>query len=138
MHRLVWFAVLVCVTACRNGDGLARVEVRGNVQYQGSPVKHGMITFRPTHGLKGPSAGTGIVDGKFFLPADKGPIAGPHEVEVKIVDVAKDSTKSDESSLMTRGVGQLKSFSQQVEVKRGVEFEFSFPPSPPLVEKSGQ
>jgi hypothetical protein len=98
-----------------------------------------MITFRPTHGSKGPAAGTGIFDGKFFLPAQKGPIAGRHEVEVKIVDVVKDSTKSDESSLMTHGVGQLKSFSQQVEVKSGVnEFEFSFPPSPPLLEKSGQ
>jgi hypothetical protein len=137
MRRLLWIAILVSAPACRHGDGLARVEVRGNVTYQGAPVEHGVITFRPVHGSKGPAAGTGIVDGKFFLPADKGPIAGPHEVEVEIVDVAKDSTKSDESTLMTHGAGQLKSISQRVEITKGVnEFEFSFPNSKPAAGKN--
>jgi hypothetical protein len=138
MRRLLWIAVLVSVPACRYGDGLARVEVQGNVTYQGTPVQHGLITFRPVHGSKAPAAGTGIVDGKFFLPAQKGPIAGPHEVEVEIADAAKDSTTSDESARAMHRAGNLKSFSQQVEVKSGFnEFEFSFTATPPSPEKSG-
>jgi hypothetical protein len=137
MRRLLWIAVLVSLPACHDRGGPARVEVRGNATYQGAPIEHGMITFRPAHGSKGPAAGTAIIDGKFFLPVDKGPIAGPHDVEVKIVDLPKDAMKSDQSTLMTHGAGQLKSFSQQIDVTSGVnEFEFSFPSSPPSM-KSG-
>ena len=128
LSRLIWITVLVTVSACRNDDGLGRVEVRGSVAYQGAPVQRGLITFRPASGSKGPAAGTGIVDGKFLIPAEKGPIAGHQEVEVKIVDVDANSVKSGEPPLLKRGPGQLKSFSQQVEVTKGVnEFEFSFP-----------
>lgn len=136
-RRLLWFIVLACVTACRQGDGLARVDVRGTVIYEGTPAKHGMITFRPVHGSKGPAAGTAIIDGKFHLPADKGPVIGAHEVEIKIVGAAPEVTKSDESKIMRRG-GQLKTFSQQVNVASGMnEFKFSFPSTPPSPEKSG-
>ncbi len=130
-RRLLWMSILVFVPACQRSDGQSRVEVRGSVTYQGTPVEHGMITFQPAHGSKGPAAGTGIVGGKFFLPAAKGPTAGPHEVEVKIVEVTEDSSKPDVSRLMTHGIEQVMSFSQHVEVGRGAtEFKFSFPPGP--------
>jgi hypothetical protein len=136
LGRLIWIAVLVTVPACRDDDGLGRVAVRGSVTYQGAPVQRGLITFRPASGSRGPAAGTGIVDGKFLIPAEKGPIAGPQEVEVKIVNVENDSEKSGASALLQRGPGQLKSFSQQVEVTKGVnEFEFSFPKSQPAAGK---
>jgi len=131
MHRLkrfFWIAVLISVSACRSDDGLGRVEVRGKVTYQGAAVERGMITFRPMKDAKGPVAGAGIVDGKFLIPAEKGPVAGPAEVEVKIASVDNASAKSEESALAKRGPGQLKSFSQRVEVTKGVnEFEFAFP-----------
>lgn len=136
MRRLLWIAALASVSACHGSNGLARVEVRGNVTYQGAPVEHGMITFRPAHGSKGPAAGTAIVNGKFFLPAEKGPTAGSHEVEITIVDVTKDPMKSAESTLVTHGVGQVNTFSQQIEVTRGVnKFEFSFPSNSPSPNK---
>ena len=77
LSRLIWILILVTVPACRDDDGLRRVEVRGRVIYQGAPVQRGLITFRPANGSKGPAAGTGIVDGRFLIPAEKGPIAGP-------------------------------------------------------------
>jgi hypothetical protein len=128
LNRLFWVTVLICVAACRNDAGMRRVEVRGKVTYQDAPVERGLITFRPAKGSKGPAAGAGIVAGKFLIPAENGPFAGPAEVEVKIVSVEADLVKSEEPVLAKRGGGQLISFSQRVEVKKGVnEFEFSFP-----------
>jgi hypothetical protein len=132
MRRLIWIAFLVFVPACRHGDGLARVEVRGTVTYQGAPVEQGVITFRPANGSRGPAAGTGITGGQFFLPAEMGPIAGPHEVEVRVAEVVNNPGKSDESSMMNHGAAPLKSFSQQVEIIAGTnKLEFSFPMNAP-------
>jgi len=130
-------AVLVFVPGCHTSDGLPRVEVRGKVTYEGVPVKRGTIVFRPANKSKGPAAGTAIVEGKFHLTADKGPTAGPHEVEFKIVDAPEVATESNETAWAMHRAGQLKSFSQQVEVKSGLnEFEFSFTAAPPSPAKS--
>ena len=131
MYRLLWIAVLVGVSDCHRSGGLSRVEVRGNVTYEGSPVKHGMIVFRPANKSKGPSGGTAIVDGKFLLSADKGPIPGPHEVELKIVDAPEKPATMKEPAQALQRAGQLKSILQQVDVKSGPnEFNFSFPANP--------
>ena len=96
-----------------------------------------MIVFRPANKSKGPAAGTAIIDGKFLLTADKGPTAGPHEVELKIVDAPEATAESNEAARAMHRAGQLKSFSQQVEVKTGLnEFEFSFTAAPPSPAKS--
>jgi hypothetical protein len=127
MKRLFWVTVLVCVSACRDGHGLKRVEVRGTVAYEGSPIERGLITIRPAKGSKGPAAGTAIVDGRFLIPAEQGPVAGPAEVDVKIVSVDNDLVKSGEPALERRGAGQLKTFSERVEIAEGGnDFEFSF------------
>ncbi len=137
-NRLLWFAVLIGVTACRNESGTRRVEVRGTVAYQGAPVERGLITFRPAKGAKGPAAGGGIVAGKFLIPAEQGPVAGPVEVEVKIVSVEGDLAKSGELGLSQRSSAQVKSFLQRVEINKGVnEFVFSFPNSQPIAGKNG-
>jgi hypothetical protein len=98
-----------------------------------------MIVFRPANKSKGPSAGTAIVDGKFLLTADKGPTAGPHEVEVKIADAPEAATESNDAARAMHRAVQLRSFSQQVEVKSATdenEFEFSFTAAPPSPAKS--
>jgi hypothetical protein len=96
-----------------------------------------MIVFRPANKTKGPAAGAAIVDGKFLLTADKGPTSGPHEAEVKIVDVPDAAGETTAVTQTMRRSGQLKSFSQRVEIKRGLnEFEFSFTAAPPSVAKS--
>jgi hypothetical protein len=137
MRLFLWIAVLVFVPGCHSSDGLPRVEVRGKVTYEGVPVKHGMVVFRPANKSKGPAAGATIVDGKFRMTADKGPTAGPHEVEVTIVGAPEAATESNETARAMHRAGQLKSFSQQVEVKSGLnEFGFSFTAAPPPPAKS--
>jgi len=137
MRRLLWIAVLVLLPGCHSGEGLPRVEVHGKVTYAGTPVKRGMILFRPANKSKGPSAGTAIIDGQFHLTADKGPTAGPHDVECKFADSSESATESNDAARAMRRAGQLKSFSQQVEVKSGLnEFEFSFTAAPPSPAKS--
>jgi hypothetical protein len=127
MRRLYWIIIFLPIAACHYNDGLGRVAVRGNVTYDGAPVKHGMITFRPVLGSNGPSAGTAIIDGKFQITAEKGPTVGPHEVAIKIADLAKDATKSDEPAVALREAIHFKSFSQKVSVERQAnEFNFEF------------
>src|SRR5438046_1495605 len=110
MLRSYWIVILLPFAACHYNEGLQRVAVRGNVTYDGAPVKHGMITFRPVPGSNGPSAGTAIIDGKFQLTIEKGPTVGPHDVEIKIADLEKVTTKSDEPALVLRGAIHFKSF----------------------------
>jgi hypothetical protein len=137
VHRLLWITVLVVVLGCHRSGGLPRVEVRGKVTYEGSPVKQGMIVFRPANKSKGPAAGTTIVDGKFLLTADKGPTPGPHNVDLKIVDASEESATMKEPAQALQRAAPLRSFSQQVEVKSGPnEFEFSFPANPPTSANS--
>ena len=120
---------LATLSACGRNNNLHRVEVKGSATYEGAPIERGLITFRPAPGSQGPAAGTGIVDGKFSIPVERGPTIGPHEVEVKIVSVAPSSATPGESALNNRTPPQLKTFSQQVEVTDGInDFQLSFPP----------
>jgi hypothetical protein len=125
IRRLGWFVILVTALAC-SSQGLSRVAVRGKVTCDGVPVKRGMITFRPTSELKGPAAGTAIIDGKFVISAEKGPTVGPHEVEIKIAHFVTNDASPDQPALALRGTVQFKTFSQRVTVKtRGNEFDFA-------------
>jgi hypothetical protein len=137
-HAIV-IATLVSIAACRNNNGLERVEVQGKVTYQGAPVEKGLITFRTASGSSGPVAGTGIVKGKFLIPVEKGPIAGPHEVEIKIIEHGGDSAKSTQPDLAMRGQLQMKTFSQRVEVSSGPNsLEFALPFTTADDHKNGQ
>lgn len=130
--HLLLFSLLGLLPGCTHSDGLQRVEVRGKVTFQGSPVNDGFIAFRPASGSKGPATGTDIVAGTFVIPIEKGPTAGPHEVEVKILNAASDSSNSKNFAPAMRNPAQLKSFSQHVDIVLGVnEFEFAFPLPPP-------
>jgi len=135
--HLFAIALLAFALGCRHDDGLGRVEVRGKVTYQGVPVGRGLITFRPAGRSKGPSAGTGIVNGSFDIPSDKGPIVGPQQVEIKVVTDENESAKVADSTLTKRRPPPLKTFSQQVELTKGLnKLEFAFPAKPPSAEAS--
>jgi hypothetical protein len=132
LPRFLAVGLLLLIAGCHRSEGLPRVEIRGKVMYEGLPVKHGMIVFRPAAKSKGPAAGAAIADGKFLLTSDKGPTPGPHQVELKIVDASEDSATMKEPDRAFHRAGQLKSFLQQVDVRSGPnEFEFSFPTNPP-------
>jgi len=60
--------------------------VVGDVSWNGTPIEDGSIDFIPVAGTGGPSVGAPIKDGKYSVPADKGPLAnGTYRVELKAV-----------------------------------------------------
>jgi hypothetical protein len=60
--------------------------VEGDVSWNGSPIEDGSIDFIPVAGTGGPSVGAPIKDGKYFVPSDKGPLAGgTYRVELRAV-----------------------------------------------------
>src|SRR5262245_12349740 len=78
-----WVAVLIVssvpllFSSC-NGD-LGRYPVKGEVRFDGGPVDKGAIVFRPV-GSNAVKTGERIVDGRYEIPAEKGPPLGKHKV----------------------------------------------------------
>ncbi|MEQ1827148.1 MAG: hypothetical protein ABL921_14430 [Pirellula sp.] len=68
--------LMVC-TSCTNNHG--RQAASGKVTFDGQPIDKGSIMFLP---IGGESIKTGgpIIDGKFDIPAEKGPVSGKHRV----------------------------------------------------------
>lgn len=71
--------LLLVMTGC--GGGIQRVAVEGEVSLDGKPIQKGSILFRPTGTTKGMTAGGEIIDGRYQLSADKGPVVGNNIVE---------------------------------------------------------
>lgn len=66
---------------CGSGD-TPRASAKGQVTFDGQPLKKGTITFQPMGANAGGSASAEIVDGKYDLPRGRGPGVGQHRVEV--------------------------------------------------------
>jgi hypothetical protein len=64
------------------GDG-GRAAVSGTVMLDGQPLPEGSITFFPTDGNRGPSAGGVIQDGTFEIDTRDGPMIGKNRVEIR-------------------------------------------------------
>jgi hypothetical protein len=57
--------------------------VLGEVSYKGESIKDGSIEFLPIEGTGGPSVGAPVKDGKYDIPAAKGPLAdGTYRVKL--------------------------------------------------------
>ena len=65
-------------------SGPERFPVSGNVTFGGQPVKQGAIGFWPIEGTQAPLTGGDITDGKYYIPADKGPLAGKYQVQFEV------------------------------------------------------
>jgi len=55
------------------------------VTLDGKPLASGSITFQPTAGTSGPSAGGAITNGQFELPAASGVMPGKYNVVVQVM-----------------------------------------------------
>ncbi len=64
-------------------SGPQRAAVRGKVVVDGQPMAEGSISFLPTEGATGPSAGGIIRDGEYRIPAASGPVVGRSRVEIR-------------------------------------------------------
>lgn len=72
----------VCLSGCGGGsDGPSRVDVSGQVTYQGKPIPRGQIRFVPTGPEGGPIAAVEIRDGKYAAMGETGVPVGTHRLE---------------------------------------------------------
>ena len=75
-------AMVIFVIGC-GGDG--RSKVTGSVQYQGQPVKAGVISFIE-EGAMAAAGGSAINDGKYEIPGEVGLKPGKYSVSISAPD----------------------------------------------------
>ena len=80
--RLSAGLVLIAAAGCGSDDGLGRQPVRGEVTLDGRPLREGTVLFDPDGGGAGTAVGGPVRDGRFAIPADKGPAPGRYQVRV--------------------------------------------------------
>jgi hypothetical protein len=76
------FALSLAVCGGCGKGGPEKASVSGTVTYNGEPIPRGVIGFIPTEGNTGPTAGGSVVDGKFDVDDDMGPVLGKHLVSI--------------------------------------------------------
>tara|TARA_R110002095_G_scaffold161834_3_gene140330 strand:+ start:2074 stop:2508 length:435 start_codon:yes stop_codon:yes gene_type:complete len=84
-----WFKLLLVVLVptltlgCQGQqEGPARGALTGQVSWEGESVQDGRISLIPTEGTSGPASGGAISEGRYSIPASKGPVVGKHRVEI--------------------------------------------------------
>jgi len=121
MSRKALVTALFCIgfiTGCGGETGPERAEVEGEVTFDGQPVELGTISFE-SQDAKGSSAGGTIKDGRYHIPADKGPTIG--RFKVKIVA----SRKTGRMIPMGAGLGAEKGAEVQDEVVYYIPREYN-------------
>lgn len=97
-------AGFLTMPGCFGSTDPSLAEVKGTVRLDGEPISDGTITFFPAEGVKGPTAGGGIVDGKYTVSRVKGVAVGKNKVEIlanrktgrKVPDPSRPGTERDE------------------------------------------
>ena len=77
MLRGMPIAVVLLAAGC-GGPTDGRLQITGEVTFDGQPVVDGYVTLSPLG--SGPSAGGKIQDGEFTIEREKGPMAGKYRV----------------------------------------------------------
>ena len=70
------------LAGCGERDAGVRGSVRGRVTLDGSPLAAGWVTFEPTAGTSGPTAGGEIAKGVLSIKTAKGPAIGTNLVRI--------------------------------------------------------
>jgi len=77
--KLAAVLVLVPVAGCPRS---APVSIKGQVTLDGQPVGPGSISFLPEPGTDSRKASVAIEEGRYGVPADRGPSPGSFKVEI--------------------------------------------------------
>ena len=82
--RICLLLVINSVVIGCNGSGLQKLEISGEVTYQGQPIPLGWITFQPdkSKGNGGPQGYAKIKNGKFTTSSEKGVVPGAQRITV--------------------------------------------------------
>lgn len=118
--------LLVCCGGCGSSSG--RQAVTGVVTVDGKPLASGSINFQPAPGLKAPSAGAAIENGRFSIPADQGLLPGEYQVTIigmqetgRMVQDEQKGQVAELAPIRFREAGALKA---KVEPGKKAHFEF--------------
>jgi len=79
---LLFALSLTSLPGCSAYKGPERAAVKGTVSIAGEPLKNGSISFTPTDGNTGPTAGGTITNGSFDIPKDRGPVVGMNIISI--------------------------------------------------------
>jgi hypothetical protein len=74
-------ALLILSTGCTPASD--RAEVTGQVLVNGQPLESGSISFSPTEGNDGPTAGGKITNGSYAIDSEKGVVPGKNRVAIR-------------------------------------------------------
>ncbi len=122
-----------------------RMAVSGTVTLDGQPLENGVIRFVPQAEVKGPKASVAVNGGRFEIPAEAGPVAGRHRVEIESTDhggIAPD----DETALADLAAGKRKPvkpakipgiYNIRSTLQRTIQSDFANQFEFPLVTKRG-
>lgn len=75
-------ATTLLLAGCSD-PGPERASISGSITLDGKPVEQGSITFVPTEGTSGPTAGDVISGGQYEIPRALGPLVGKNKVELR-------------------------------------------------------
>lgn len=85
-RRAAAWPTLLAALLLAGCSGSPNRRVWGEVSYEGAPIQDGAIELIPIDGTGGPSVGGAITEGKYDVPAVKGPLAeGIYRVELRAV-----------------------------------------------------
>ena len=110
------------------GSSSGRQAVTGVVTLDGKPLASGSIHFQPLPGLKAPSAGAPIENGRFSIPAAQGLLPGEYQVSIigmqetgRMVQDEQKGQVPELAPIRFREAGSLKA---KVEPGKKAHFEF--------------
>ncbi len=83
IQMVIILSCLLTLSGCGGPAEPARAAVNGTVTLDGTPIAVGTIAFLPTGPEGGPSSGGAILNGKYTLTAQNGPVLGEHKVEIR-------------------------------------------------------
>lgn len=103
--RCLGLMLLALVTTSCNES--ARREITGTVLLDGELLAKGNIELRPLRGTPGPPVGAEIVDGRFRIAPEGGPMAGEFSVEITASRKTGEQRRDDFSDEMYDVVEQF-------------------------------
>ena len=84
------FCVLAVAPGCQPSN---KISVTGQVTLDGAALPTGTMTLIPMDKNSGPSVGCEIVDSRYNIPSDHGPLRGAkYRVEIRSMDLSSGST----------------------------------------------
>jgi len=112
-------AIIFSLPGCGHNG---RVAVEGNVTLDGQPLHQAQIEFIPKPGTAAPTVGGDIVNGKFAIPPDKGPLLGKYQVKIIKSGPTGRKVRDLRSNAMIDEYGQLlpAKYNEQTELEAEV------------------